>query len=145
VLEKAVHDEHSQEVGNNQPCRPPGRGPKIEQLVEEKNQHEEDDGKPFVAQRSRPVEAGLEEASRGLAHQHEGASQAEKIPRSQQNQHQHPAKVKPAEGGRQILRSQSWPQQAMQDHYDADDEQGSLEQWAGITPAEQMAQARDPH
>ena len=43
VLEKAVHHEHGQEVGNDQPGRPPGRGPQVEQLVEEKDQDEERD------------------------------------------------------------------------------------------------------
>ena len=43
VLEKAVHHKHGQEVGNDEPGGPPGRGPQVEQLVEEENQGEERD------------------------------------------------------------------------------------------------------
>ncbi len=68
VLEKAVHHEHGHEVGEDQPGCPPGRGPQIEQLIGKEEQHEEDDRKPLVAQRPRPVEPRLEEAPRRLTH-----------------------------------------------------------------------------
>ena len=145
VLEKSIHHEHGKKVGHNQPGRPPRRRPQIEQLVSKQDQDEKTNRKPLIAQRSRPGEPGLKEASRRLTHQHEGAGQAEKISRAQQHQHQHAAKVKPAQGCGQILRRQRGPEQSVQDHDDAEDEQRRLKQRAGIPPAEQMAQARHSH
>ncbi len=52
VLEKTIYDKHGEEVGDDQPCGPPGRGPQVEQFVSKKNQHEERDRKPLVAERA---------------------------------------------------------------------------------------------
>src|SRR6266446_3240373 len=73
VLEKSVHYEHGQEVGQDQPGCPPRGRPQIEKLISKKDQDEEGDRKPLVAQGTRPVESRLEETSRHLTHQHEGA------------------------------------------------------------------------
>ena len=53
--------------------------------------------------------------------------------------------MQPAQGGRQILRRQRRPEQSMQDHGDTNDEQWGLENWPGMSPAEQPAQAGDEH
>ena len=101
---KTIYDKHGEEVSDDQPCGPPRRGPQVEQFVSKKNQREENDREPLVAERARPVEPRLKKATRRLAHQHERASQAEEISRPQQDQHQHSAKMKPAESRCQVLR-----------------------------------------
>jgi hypothetical protein len=143
MLEKTIDHQHGDKIRDDQPRGPPGRGPKIEQLISKKDQDEERYGGPLVAQRPRPVEARLKEVLRHLAHQHERAGQAEKIPCAQQDQHQHPPKMKPAEGGSQILRRQRGTEQSMQNHHHAHDEQRQLEQGAHITPAKQVSQSGD--
>ena len=61
MFEKSVDDEYCSEVDEDQPRRPPGTRPQGERLVEKKYAAKQNDGKPFVSQRSRPVEARLPE------------------------------------------------------------------------------------
>lgn len=86
VLEEPVNDEDGGEIGEGEGGGPPRGGPKVEEFVGEEYGDEESDGEPLVAEGFGPIEAGAEEAAGGVAHEHEGTGQAEKIPGAEKNQ-----------------------------------------------------------
>ncbi len=142
MFEDAVNQQRADEIGNDQPRRPPGRRPQIKQFVNEKDENEQADGHPFVAQASRPVEPGLKETARGLTRKHERTSQAEEVVRDKDNQDQHASKMNPTQRRRQISGRQLGAEQTVQDHQDADKENRNLRRRPRMPPAKKSPQQR---
>lgn len=82
MAEEAVHDQSSEEVGNDQQSGPPRRRPEIKELIDEENRNEESQRKPLVAQSPGPIAHWLEEFAGEVTDQHERAGQAKEITRN---------------------------------------------------------------
>jgi hypothetical protein len=137
VLENAVNDENGYEVAEDDPGRQPGRRPQAEELIREENKREKHSGDPFITEPARPTQARMDPAAHHVAHQHEGTRHAEKVSPQEQNKRQRATKVDPRQHSGQILRRQGGPEQSVQNHEDADQQQGDLQQRARMAPTQE--------
>ena len=100
---------------------------------------EQGDREPLVTKGLRPIETRAKEAAGGVAEQHERASQAEEIAGTKQHQNECAAEVHPGEDGRQIFGSESWADEAIDDHRYGGKEQGDLQCGTGMPPTQETA------
>ena len=85
--------------------------------------------------------AGAEKARAAWRTSMNGQARQKKFP-AKQDQHQHAAKVKPAQCGRQILRRQRGSEQTVQNHHQADNKEEILE-GGGRGASARIVQSRD--
>ena len=134
MLEEAIDQQHRDEVAGDDPRGQPRRRPQAEQLIGEEDERKQHNRHPLIAKPARPGKARMNKPPHEVAREHERARHAEEVARHEDHEHQRPAKMHPGQHRCQILRRDRRPEEAVQNHYHADQQQRNLQQSSRVPP-----------
>ena len=136
-----LQQEGGEEVGDDEPGRQPGAGPKVQPFVKQKEREEAGDGQPLVAQNAREIAAAAE-AFAQCTRQGERAGHAEQVAGQQKYQHDQTAVMHPGRDRGQVSRGGLRAGQAVDDQQDCRQQQRSLQHQTTSSPAQKASNIR---